>query len=127
MNYKVIQYRCGCKYILITNPEKRIFKAGKCPEHWKNQKYVFLWCCDCGKRIKAVPQAGHHQMRCIQCAKQYQLEVNRENWKTKYAGRYKQCGVIRYSAKEPENMKAKRIIDTTFEQLRQKYAPVWEV
>ena len=126
MNYKVIKYRCGCKYILITDKEKRIFKTGKCPEHWENQETVILWCSDCGVKIKAIPQAGHHQARCYQCAKQYQLEVNRKNWKTKYAGRYKQCGVIRYLTKEPENIKAKRIINEIFAEIRRKFMPVWE-
>jgi len=125
MNFKVIEYRCGCKYILITDPNKRIFKTGKCPQHWQNQKHIILWCKDCNTRLKVRPQIGHRQKRCSKCAKIHQLEVNRYNWKNKYAGRYKQSGRIQYLGRETDKSKAKRIVDEIFDKLRLKFKPVW--
>ena len=46
--------------------------------------------------------------------------------KYKYAGRYKKDGVIRYKGEEPENIKAERIINEIFAEVRRKFMPVWE-
>ena len=125
MNFKIISFKCGCKYILLL--DKPIFKGGKCPEHDKLQASVTLWCIDCHKKLEVKPQVGHRQMRCPLCSKLHQAEVNKENWRTKYAGRYKQAGVIQYSAKEPECVKAERIINDVFAKLRLKFIPAYEV
>ena len=42
----------------------------------------------------------------------------------KYAGRYKLNGVIKYTHKEPEDIRAKRIINEVFAEIRLKYVPV---
>ena len=125
INYRTIKYKCGCRYVIIADPDKRIFKAGKCPEHNSGQDYIILCCVDCGKRLKVRPQIGHRQKRCSKCAKIHQLEVNRYNWKNKYAGRYKQSGRIQYLGRETDKSKAKRIVDEIFDKLRLKFMPVW--
>ena len=126
MDYKVIKYRCGCKYILITDPEKIIMKRSeRCPVHWKAQEYTLLWCLDCGKRLKVSPRAGHNQKRCVLCAKERTKKKNREAWQTKYKGRYKKNGQTRYAAAETKKKTVKRFVTLkeVAGNLREKYRP----
>lgn len=113
MNYKVLKYKCGCKYILITDPERVIYHRpghSKCPVHWTCQDYVLLWCVDCGVKIKAQPNAGYRQERCPSCKVERNRMRNRKAWKEKYKGRYYKSGRIRYHTEETEAEKAERII-----------------
>lgn len=88
--YKVMVYSCGCKYIYITEEEKRIFKNFSfCPEHRTAKTYILLWCESCGLRIEAKPQSGYRQKRCFECSSAFLLEYNNINFKARYAGRYK--------------------------------------
>ena len=71
MKYKTITYNCNCKYIFITDPEKRIFKDHKfCPNHGKLKKHVMLWCKDCDLEIiETGPMSWQRKKRCFKCAK----------------------------------------------------------
>jgi len=84
MNYKTITYRCGCKYVFITDPEKQILKENKfCPVHPKTlKKYVELWCIDCGIKLTETGLlAWQRKKRCLRCAKADQKKRNLENWR----------------------------------------------
>jgi len=89
MNFKVITYRCGCKYIFITNPEKQTLKDHKfCPIHGKLKKHVMLWCQDCGvELIETGLLAWQRKKRCLECAKLDQRKRTKENWR-KWAKEY---------------------------------------
>lgn len=90
MNFKVIAYKCSCRYIHITDPEKRILKKhySKCPEHRVLQKSVLLWCKDCGLKIKTSPKAGTRRTRCQDCSEKRRRGINKKAWRTKYKGKY---------------------------------------
>ena len=124
--FKVIKYLCGCSYILILDPEKQMLHAynSKCPEHKKSQKYVTLWCVDCGFKIIASPKAGHRQRRCCDCGKKWQREKTREAWQTKYKGRYKQNGKTRYIKEENPVLTKKGMLNIWFESCRHKFPKV---
>lgn len=127
MNYKVIKYRCGCKYIVITDKKKTVMpRSSYCPIHRVPQDYVILYCVDCGLRIKATPKAGHNQARCYPCAEEQKKKRNRELWETRYRGRYKQNGKTQYTKKETAKDEAKRQINAWYESCRAIFAPVWE-
>ena len=87
--YKVMKYACGCSYIFLTDEKcMPIGNHSICPEHRKVKTWVILWCETCGLEIKAKPQSGYRQKRCIPCAGEFLKEYNRLNFKSKYAGRY---------------------------------------
>jgi len=117
ISYRIVRYKCGCEYKLSQKQA-----GGKCPVHGKRQESVTLFCADCGKKLKVSPKAGYNQKRCFQCSAIHHAEVCKENWRTKYAGIYKQKGIISIH-KEPDNIVAKRIINEVFMELRQKYMP----
>jgi len=128
MNYKVIKYRCGCKYIVITDKKKTVLPRNSyCPKHGVPQDFVLLWCVDCGLRIKTIPKAGHNQQRCYPCSQEYAKKRNRELWKIRYRGRYKQKGKTQYTKKETEKDEKKRQINEWAESCRVMFRPpVWE-
>lgn len=92
MNYKIITYNCKCKYIFITDHEKRILKKAKlCPIHGKLRKHVVLWCQDCGLKITETgPLSWQRKTRCEKCRRTEQRRVNLANWKKK---------AVKYNAK----------------------------
>jgi len=62
ITYRIVQYRCTCKYIYFTvNSRPR-----KCPEHGKTQLSVTLWCDTCGNKLTVTPLSGRTK-RCYQC------------------------------------------------------------
>ena len=63
MNFKIVKYPCGCKYVFTdAMPRTRI-----CPEHRAIQKMVTLWCKDCGIKLEVIPLSGRRD-RCNDCA-----------------------------------------------------------
>lgn len=85
MNFKVITYHCGCKYVFVTDPDKQILKAHKfCPSHGKLKKHVMLWCQDCGLEMTETGLlAWQRKKRCLKCAKLNQKKRTLENWRKK--------------------------------------------
>ena len=126
--YKVIKYRCGCKYIVITDKKKTVLpRHSRCPIHWKAQDSVLLWCVDCGLRIKTTPKAGHNQARCHPCGEEQKKKRNRELWHTRYRGRYKKNGQTQYTKKETQREEAKRQLNVWYLVMREMFKPpVWE-
>ena len=80
MNYKIIKYNCGCKYVFITDPEKQILKDSKfCPVHGKLKKHVELWCINCGlKIIETGLLSWQRKLRCEKCKA---IDQNKRNLK----------------------------------------------
>ena len=92
MNYKVLEYLCGCKYILVCD-ENTLMRKGAaihdhskpCPEHKQRQKNMTVWCLDCHKKMVMKPQAGYNKKRCAKCAAENTRKIVREAWRE---GRY---------------------------------------
>lgn len=72
MNYKLVEYRCGCKYIWL-NETKRL---QKCPEHNSTQKAITIWCLDCDAKMIVTPLSGQ-KIRCYECSKYKNKKINR--------------------------------------------------
>jgi len=85
MNYKIIKYNCGCKYVFITDLEKRILKDYKfCPKHRKLIKHFVLYCEDCSLRMTETGKlAWQRKKRCLKCAKSNQKKRTKANWNEK--------------------------------------------
>ncbi len=43
----------------------------------------------------------------------------------KYAGRYKKDGITMYTHREPEKIRAERVIKEVFREIERKYRPDW--
>lgn len=81
MNYKTIKYTCNCKYLFITDPDKRILKDCKlCPVHSKLRKHVVLWCEDCSLKMIEIDKLSWQRKRCLRCAKADQTKRTKANW-----------------------------------------------
>ena len=109
--YQIHQYKCGCRYVFIKDPAKRIIKDHKkCPIHKVFKRHIILFCEECGKRLQVIPLAINRK-RCYDCAK---LKNAREN---KIAKRKKVEESLPTSAegiREQQN----RLIDVWFEACR---------
>jgi len=103
VNYKIITYNCGCKYVFITDPAKRILKNSKlCPIHGKSTKHVELWCIDCSVKITETNRlAWQRKKRCLKCAEIDQRKRAKENWR-KNADKYNKKKRGEKPKKEPE-------------------------
>ena len=97
MNYKVLEYRCGCKYVLICDKNILIKKGAgaihdhskTCPDHFKWQKTMTVWCLDCFKKMVIKSKAGYNKKRCVKCAAENTRKRVREAWRAgTYDGRY---------------------------------------
>ncbi|GAF80237.1 unnamed protein product [marine sediment metagenome] len=125
--FKIITYKCKCRYVQIVDREKRTMKdLAKCPVHQKAQDFILLWCVDCGLRIETSPKAGHNQARCYTCGEEQKKKRNRELWHTRYRGRYKKNGQTQYTKKETPEEEAKRQLNVWYQEMRAIYGPVWE-
>jgi len=87
MNFKIIYYRCGCKYIFIIDKEKRIFKNYTlCPTHEHLISRVVLWCKDCGLKItETEARTWQRKKRCLPCRDLKNLNRTKANWALKKA------------------------------------------
>ena len=74
MTYKVINYKCGCKYIWLNGSKRSV----NCPIHKRPVSHYILWCVDCNLKVKTSSQAGYRQIMCGECAKERQRKVARE-------------------------------------------------
>jgi len=74
--YKVIVFKCGCKYIWLTGTERR---HKVCPEHNRPTGSYISWCRLCGKRVESPPRAGYRQKYCSDCKIIWQRQQSR-NW-----------------------------------------------
>ena len=123
MNYKIIKYHCGCKYIFITDPEKRPpLNLLKCPVHKTLKIQITLFCLDCKKKVtRNNIIAAIKQFRCHDCADKRRREKNREGWKTVYKGKYVHRKVLKTT--ETLEQKDEREMEAWFNELQKKFAP----
>ena len=130
MNYKIIIFKCGCKYIWL-NGKGRPYKT--CPEHKRPVGAYILWCQICGKRIKAVPQAGYRQKRCSDCKVIWERQEARKwaanhpgYWQGRDMNKYRKEKQVAVKTPETEKDEKKRQLTEWFEFMRAMFAPVWE-
>jgi len=99
--YKVVKYLCGCKYVFPIDKESLIIGNHTfCPKHRKAKEYVVLWCESCGVKVKAKPQAGYRQKRCLNCTGEFLKEYNRLNWVPEYAKNKKRQQIAKSELQE---------------------------
>jgi len=101
MNFKVILYSCGCSYIFIKDPEKRIMENSRlCPTCGSLKSHITLWCEICGLKITAVPRVGIRQKRCPECSRRLNIQNVKANWqkhKKKYNKKRRVKGVNHFA------------------------------
>ena len=122
MNYKIIKYICGCKYMLIPS----VKHDPKCPEHNKTQKDITLWCVNCGSKVVAIPLAGHKRLVCYNCGVENQRKASRR-WNAKHPNYFKVNTTDKYltvKATETPEGKDVRVFNEWFQELRIGFEPV---
>jgi len=126
LNYKVIRFKCGCKYVWLNGTE-RVHKV--CPQHKRPAGSYITWCAICDKKIIDKPQAGYRRVYCSDC---YRLRQNERamEWCHRNPGYWKKRDIkltLRKQAdvKKPETQKgeAARQIEACFQEMRMKFMP----
>ena len=123
MNYKVICFKCGCKYKWFNGTE-RPYKV--CPEHKRPVGSYIIWCEMCGKKVVAIPRAGYRQKRCSDCKVIHERKESKM-WFARHPGYQRGRDTNKYRKEKPQETpqeEAKRIINEIFENLGLKYVPV---
>jgi len=121
MNYKIIEYICGCKYILIPT----IKYSTKCPEHNKTQKNITLWCVICNSKVVAIPLAGHKRKVCYNCGVNKQRKASKR-WNAKHPNYFKINTTDKYKTveiTETQEEKDDRHFKMWFQELRVRFKP----
>lgn len=129
MRFKVIQFKCGCRYLWLTGKDR---PYQTCPEHKRPVGSYILWCELCGKRVKAVPQAGYRQKRCSDCKVIWERQEARK-WAANHPGYWQGRDTNKYRKEkqvekppETEKEEKKRQLNAWFEFMREMFKPVWE-
>lgn len=126
MNYKIIEYMCGCKYIWILDPDKVILPhQSKCPKHKKNQISITLWCADCGLKVVAIPLAGWRQKVCHKCGAKRQRE-NSKKWNARHPNYFKVNTTDKHRTvelTETQEQKDIRHFKEWFRELQERFKP----
>lgn len=127
MNYKVIIFKCGCKYIWLNGTERR-YKV--CPEHKRPTGSYITWCKRCGKKVTDKPQAGYRRIYCVDCYPEIQNERSKK-WAAANPGywRKKDKELTRpeqVEPKLPEKVIAEKAINAWYQAMREMFKPVWE-
>ena len=126
MNYKIIIFKCGCRYIWLTGKD-RPYQV--CPIHKRPVGSYILWCIDCGLKIKAPPRVGYRQFRCVECRRKHENKVSAK-WSADNPNGKKKKPTVHEQAevKPPETQKeeAKRQLNAWYLKMRAIFGPVWE-
>ena len=123
-HFKIITYKCKCRYIQIADPEKQIMKNFiKCPVHGRLKENIELFCLECGTRIIMTNfKAAAKRKRCLECGKRRRkkkAEASQENYK----GRYMLNQEIKYTEKETQKDEKKRQINAWYNHMRAIFRP----
>jgi len=115
MNFKIVKYHCGCKYV-FTDAMPR---PGMCPEHQSTQKIVTLWCITCGIELEVIPLAGRRK-RCLDCS-EYKTKKDVKRWAQKKYN--KEHGIEDEATPETLEEKEERIFCQWFKELQDRFRP----
>ncbi len=106
IKYKVIQFKCSCKYIWLDNTERQ---KGGCPEHGRPILKYILWCDRCGIKVTANPWAGYRQEVCRNCRRLIINETSKK-WAEDHPGYHKK----KKKPKKKKNITQKEVFSTYY-------------
>ena len=127
MNFKIIQFKCSCKFIWLNNT-KRKYKV--CPKHGRPTLKYILWCGRCGEKVEANAWAGYRQQLCLECRRITEREASAKWWKDhkkekkkKRKKKLKKLKITPNKTPAQARPEAEAIIAKCADEMRQKYLP----